>query len=460
MWAWHTKPTKVLSSSSRAPWSVVCRNTHGWRKPSLVGSFVLPPENLGINLKPTKVMPNKGKKICPHCDPYGEGIEHLGDRLDGFMSLSNKFLFPLNIIIDRNVSFFSVISKFFLNSIFNILLVIRILREVDVADDDPNMHSKSMVIIKEAHLRKIPIKIIKVFGRYTNFFSIITKGSKKFFQGAPFYELGKILEIDCDDKYKLKEILKRNNFPHAEGKSFNKAQNAILYAEKMGFPLVIKPRASSLSKHITCNIKSKNELEEAIRIVKIISPEFIVERHIEGDIYRITLVKHHFVACCLREAPNVMGDGIHTVQELIEMKNADPKRGESHQKNFALHKIYSTPLTGKLLSEQKLKFSSKLKKGQKVYLHNKVILACGADIHDRTDRMHQENIALFERVSQLCKLPLIGFDFLCQDISRPYYAQKCAIIEANSLPSIEMHHFPTSGDSQNIAKHIFDHYTA
>jgi len=452
-------PTKVLSSSSRIPWSVVCRNTYGWRKPSLVGSFVLPPEKLGINLKPTKVMPEKNKKTCPHCDPYGAGIEHFEAKLSGTMDFFGRFLAPLEKIMDKHIDFFSGVTKFVLYSYFKILLTVHILKEVDAPDDDSDISSKSLVVIREAHKRRISIKILKVFGKYTNFFSITTaSGKKKFFQGAPCYELGKILEIDADDKYKLKQILESNNLPHAEGRAFNNQKKALLYAEKLGFPLVVKPRASSLSKHITCDIRTRDRLVEAIEIVKMIGPEFVVEKFIEGEIYRVTLVEHNFVACCLREAPNVVGDGTHTIKQLIEKKNADPKRGNIDQKNFGLHKIYLTPLTDFLLAEQNLKFSNILKNGQKLYLHNKVILACGADIHDKTSEIHPENRLLFQRVSQLCKLPLIGFDFLCQDISMPYYGQRCAIIEANSLPSIEMHHFPTTGEPQNVAKHIFDHY--
>ena len=400
----------------------------------------------------------KNKKVCPYCDPYGSGIEHFAEKFDGFSSFFDRLFPPVGMLTDRFIGFLNLVSILIFNFYLRILITLHVMKEVDLAETDPEMHMKYIVIMREAKHRNIPVKIIKILGRYTSFFSIYAGGKKKFFQGAPFYEMGKILEIDCDDKYKLKQILKANNFPYAEGKSFWSQKKATLYAEKIGFPLVVKPRSSSLSRHITCNIKSKDELQEAIRIVKIISQEFVVEKHVEGDVYRITVVGNHFVACCLREAPNVIGDGTSTIKELIEIKNTHPYRGEFSSKNFGLHKIHLTPLTDRLLSEQNLKFSSKLKKNQKIYLHNKVILSCGADIHDRTGEIHPENVSLFEKVAQLCKIDLIGFDFLCQDISRPHYAQKCAIIEANSLPSIEMHHFPSTGEKQDIAKHIFDHY--
>ena len=124
-----------------------------------------------------------------------------------------------------------------------------------------------------------------------------------------------------------------------KGGCFRKAQKALFYAKELGFPLVVKPKLGSLSKHITCNIQNEADLKKAIKIVQIINPEFIVEKFIEGDVHRITLVDHKMAGCCLREAPNVIGDGMHTITELIEIKNEHPWRGETHHKNFTLHKI-------------------------------------------------------------------------------------------------------------------------
>ena len=97
-----------------------------------------------------------------------------------------------------------------------------------------------------------------------------------------------------------------------------------------------------------------------------------------------------------------------------------------------------------MLASQNLTLTSILANDRKVYLHDKVILGCGADIHDTTDTMHLDNISLFEKVGALCAEPVIGIDFIASDISRSYLEQKCAILEANSLPYIDMHHYPVT----------------
>ena len=199
-------------------------------------------------------------------------------------------------------------------------------------------------------------------------------------------------------------------------------------------------------------------MKKAIKIVQIINSEFIVEKFIEGDVYRVTLVNHEMAGCCLREAPNVVGDGMHTITRLwLKLKTSIRGAGEAHHKNFTLHKIIIDENMQFFLAKQGLAMESVLPAGTKAYLHSKIILKCGADIHDKTDEVHPDNIALFQKISRLCDTPLVGLDFICQDISRPHHQQECAVLEANSLPYIDMHHYPTTGQPRNVAGLIMDY---
>ncbi|MEK7104893.1 MAG: hypothetical protein AAB868_02535, partial [Patescibacteria group bacterium] len=90
-------------------------------------------------------------------------------------------------------------------------------------------------------------------------------------------------------------------------------------------------------------------------------------------------------------------------------------------------------------------------------LHSKIILKGGADIHDKTGEIHPDNIALFQKISRFCGAPLVGLDFICQDISRPHHRQECAVLEANSLPYIDMHHYPVTGQPRDIAGLVMDY---
>lgn len=348
--------------------------------------------------------------------------------------------------------------RIILYNLFKMLLVARVLKEADISDEDETLPNRTLVVARESAKRGITVKSFKFLGKKsTNFFSINIKNKKIIFEVLPTEDIAKISKIDFDDKDKLKKILMASNLPCAEGECFRNSKQALVYARKINFPLVVKPKLGSLSKHITCNIQNEVDLKKAIQIALIINPEFIVEKFIEGDVYRATLVGHKVAGVCMREAPNVVGDGIHTIAELIEIKNEHPLRGEAHQKNFTLHKIKTDENTLFFLKKQGLNMESVLPAGDKAYLHSKIILKCGADIHDKTDEIHPDNIALFQKISRLCDASLVGLDFICRDISLSHYQQECAVLEANSLPYIDMHHYPATGQPRNVAGFVMDY---
>lgn len=398
-------------------------------------------------------------KTCPHCEPAAGNQDHFSERIGNLFFPMKKMFLPAKRLLEK--IFPKAIPRahrIVLYNLFKALLAARVLKETDISDKDETLSNRTLVVAREAAQRRIPVKSLKFLGKEsTKFFSIIIKNKKIIFEVLPTEDIAKISKIDFDDKYELKKILKANNLPRAEGEFFRKIKPALAYGKKSGFPLVVKPRLGSLSKHITCDIHNEADLKKAIKITQIINPEFIVEKFIEGDVYRATLVGHKMAAICMREAPNVIGDGTHTITELIKIKNKHPWRGEARQKNFTLHKISVNENTKSFLAKQGLNIESIPPKGKKMYLHNKIILKCGADIHDKTGEIHLDNIALFQKISRLCDAPLIGLDFICQDISVSCHQQECAVLEANSLPYIDMHHYPATGQSRNVAELIMDY---
>jgi D-alanine-D-alanine ligase-like ATP-grasp enzyme len=397
------------------------------------------------------------KTKCIHCDPYDNYLhfkEWVEKLLFPISRLFDKFDFILRTRFPRLYSFF---NKAVLKGFFKIMVGSGILKEIDVLDNDEQVHSRTLVIARAARERGITTQALRVFGRRgTNLFSMKVNGKKIIFEGLPFMKIGYVQMLNFDDKFVLKQVLQNNGFPYPEGATYQDLKTALRYVEEIGFPLVVKPRCGSLSKHTICNIHNESALREAIRIAKMVSRDFILEKFIPGDVYRITVVDYNMIVCCLREPPNVVGDGIHSIEELVKMKNENPLRGDVHQKNFTLHKIRLTTRNVSLLASHDLTLESIPLEGSKVYLHDKLVLACGADIEDKTDDLHPDNRFMFLKLARLLNAPIVGIDFICQDILIPYYRQQCAIIEANSLPYIDMHHFPVRGQSRDVAGFIID----
>jgi len=315
---------------------------------------------------------------------------------------------------------------------------------------------RSACFIKEAKKQGVKFQAAKGSVGYTNHFCAEIGDKKIRFESLPIanhvsnYD---VFFVDC--KERTKKHLKKGGFPIAEGKSFWfwQRSRALKYGvNELGFPLVVKPRGGSVARHVTTNIKSKGELKNGIDKAVVYSPAFIIERFVENSfVYRATVVDFNYVAVVKQVPANVVGDGNSTIQELVEKKNNDKRRGESHQKEFTLYKIIIDYTTTELFAKKNYNLQTIPKMDEIVYLQKNPFLKLGGDLVEVTPEVHSDNIKLFKDIAKFFDIRLVGIDFLVPDISRSWKNQTCAVLELNSVPCIEMHHFPSSGAPQNIA---------
>lgn len=320
--------------------------------------------------------------------------------------------------------------------------------------DDFTVHDiqlRSACLIEELRKRGVTIQALRGPLGYTNHFRLEIDGKVIRFESLPIADF--VSKYDTrlvDDKEKTKLHLRKGNFQIAEGKSFwfwQKEKAVQFGLKELGFPLVVKPRGGSVGRHVTTNIQDSEKLKRAVNKAVIYSPAFIVERFIpETAVYRATVIDFNFVACVKQVPANVVGDGISTIRELIDRKNSDPNRGEPHQKAYALYKIVESEMIENRVP----------KKGEIIFLQQDPFLRLGGDLVEVTPQVHPDNLKLFLQVARFFDIRVVGIDFLAQDISHSWKEQRCAILELNSVPCIELHHFPSSGAPQNVAKAVAD----
>ncbi|MBU1033113.1 MAG: hypothetical protein ABII13_01375 [Patescibacteria group bacterium] len=392
-------------------------------------------------------MMQKKKRFCKDCalpsnHHINTWIDELTDRLIPNLSLPKK--------IDR---FFDIlIENFFIH-----------LKLVSLKDDftRSDIQLRTTCFIDEAKKRGIKFKAICGRFGYTCHMQAMVNGKIIRFDNLPTADFkSKYNPRIIDDKTLTKHHLKKRNFPIADGDTFwfwQKKKALRFGTNQLGFPLVVKPRSGSVSRHVTTDIKSGEQLKRAIDKAIIYSPTFIVEKFItNASVYRATVVDFDFVACVKQVPANVVGDGISTVRELIDKKNRDPQRGSPQQNEFTLNKITENEITAKLLSEKKHDFSTIPKTDEVVYLQKDPFLKLGGNLIEVTPEVHSDNLRLFRDIAKFFDVRVVGIDFLAQDISLSWKNQPCAIIELNNLPCIELHHFPSSGIPQNVGGAIVD----
>lgn len=323
---------------------------------------------------------------------------------------------------------------------------------------EANMNIRNLVFFKEGQKRGLEIYASKLAGRerYGNDIKFRYRGRNYYYEAIPLTMRGTSIAID--DKARVKRLLARHGIPVSEGRTFVSKRAGLAYGVKLGLPLVAKPRTGSLAQHVMVYLNSEKELSEAIDIVKQYQPSFIVEKFLEGGMHRGTVIDQKHVFIVLRDRANVVGDGTHTVRQLMEIKNADPRRAEAFDASASLHKMPFDEITAAHLATQGLNYDSILPQGKRadMYGPGKLLPDRGNDIINMTHGAHPDNVELFRRAAAILNIDLVGIDFVIPDIRRSYKNQVCGVLEANSIPYVDMHTNPSIGQPEPIVELIWD----
>jgi len=169
-------------------------------------------------------------------------------------------------------------------------------------------------------------------------------------------------------------------------------------------------------------------------------------------VHRGTVIGGKLIAVLRREPAYVIGDGVHNVRELIEIENKNPLRAGPIFHQLALDEEAIKELThwGK-------NADSIPKDKEIVTLGQKTSRAVGGGLTDMTDVVHPDNKEMLEKIGKVLNDPLIGVDFIMDDVSISWKDQpRCGVIECNSAPFIDLHHFPLVGQPHNVAAALWD----
>lgn len=255
-----------------------------------------------------------------------------------------------------------------------------------------------------------------------------------------------------DNKAILKQKLKEAGIPCADGGVAYSFKDAQRLFREIGRPVIAKPESGSRGRHTTLDIRDENELLRAFQITRQLSRGVIIEAYLKGTVHRVTLVGQEPVAIARREYPHIVGDGIHTVRELVSIENEKPYRNSVHFRKINLE--HRSPL---MLKKQELTLDDVPEKGRKVVLNDKNSRLHGTLTEDVTEAAHPENIELFRHLGDVLGDPIVGVDFMIEDMSRSWKEQPDAgVIECNSMPFIDVHHRVVSGKTINVAAYLWD----
>ncbi len=312
---------------------------------------------------------------------------------------------------------------------------------------------RAKVLWEEAIKRGIDMREFHLFGVGNDIFISKFEGEMRFFDVLPRTKDYDPAGLEwMDNKNEMKQHFIKEGIKVAAGGIARTEKQALKLFKSLDKPVIAKPNLGSRSRHTTTHISTEEEMKKAYHLVHMLSPWVMIEEELSGYVHRGTVIGGKFIAALRREPAYIIGDGIHNVKELIDIENKNPLRDNKmfHQlklDNEAIKELTHWNKTPEYIPKNK----------EIVTLGQKTSRAVGGGITDVTDIIHPDNIEMLEKIGKVLNDPLIGVDFIMDDVSVSWKDQpKSGVIECNSAPFIDLHHYPLVGRPHNVAAALWD----
>jgi cyanophycin synthetase len=265
------------------------------------------------------------------------------------------------------------------------------------------------------------------------------------------------LAVDiAGDKDVTRRLLASAGLPVPRGEIVQSEGEAVAAATRIGFPLVTKPLDGNHGRGVGLDLRTEEDVRMGFRraLPESRRGQVVVESFVTGNDYRVLVVGGRMVAVAERVPAHVVGDGTHTVSDLVEIANSDPRRGIGHEK--VLTRIRVDDAAIELLRKQGYGLDDVPSVEAFVKLVATGNMSTGGNSIDRTWEAHEENVEIAEEAARVVGLDVAGIDFLAPDITEPVREMGGAIVEVNAAPGFRMHTNPTEGEAQFVAKDVVD----
>jgi cyanophycin synthetase len=261
------------------------------------------------------------------------------------------------------------------------------------------------------------------------------------------------VENACD-KVVTKQMLEDAYVPVPKGRTIEAEHQLPDAISEVGFPFVIKPVDGNHGKGITTNICTIDEALRAFKQAKKYSSTIICEQFVTGTDFRVLVVNYRVVAAAQRFPACVTGDGEHTVKDLIESVNCDPRRSDGHAN--VLTKICIDDDTLQTLAGNGYSLTSVPPTGEMIVLKSTANISTGGIAADVTDELHPDNVLLCERIARIMGLDICGIDIMAPSLATPVCSNGGMVLEVNAGPGLRMHLEPSIGKPRNVAAPIVE----
>ncbi|MCW3789148.1 bifunctional glutamate--cysteine ligase GshA/glutathione synthetase GshB [Plebeiibacterium sediminum] len=263
--------------------------------------------------------------------------------------------------------------------------------------------------------------------------------------------------LSMENKLVTKQLLNENNISVPFGYSYDSEQEAyVSYYSFNKKPVVIKPKQTNFGKGITILKDEYSELEFQVAIQNAFSYDasIIIEEYISGKEFRFLIINDDITGILFRKPAHVIGDGKHSTDKLIELKNQNPLRGTGYRS--PLEKIKTDDETIHILKNQGRSLEYIPELNETVYLRYNSNISTGGDSFDYTDKIHDSYKQIALKAAQSIGTKITGLDMIIKDYTLQATECNYSIIELNYNPAIHIHCYPYAGKNRMAQTKVLD----
>lgn len=313
----------------------------------------------------------------------------------------------------------------------------------------------TVMLLKAAVKRGI---VVDILDRDDNFIRLKKESKTEYVQQATKTSVDPyIAPLIMENKEVTKLILRENGINVPMGIKVKTIEEAFEYCHRFdGRDIVVKPNSTNFGlgviilKEMQCETNYRVALETAFKHDDAV----LIEEFISGKEYRFLIIGDEVVAILHRIPANVVGDGIHTFEELVAEKNKNPLRGTGYVKPLEKIKLEYPEID--FLKAQKKTIDDVPSKGETVFLRENSNISTGGDSIDFTDDIMDAYKTIAVQAAKTVGAMICGVDMIIQDISRKPDVQNYSIIELNFNPALHIHNYPYVGKNRHVEEKVLD----
>ena len=212
----------------------------------------------------------------------------------------------------------------------------------------------------------------------------------------------------ASDKSLTNRLLDSAGLPVPRSQVVTTENDAVVAAARLGFPCVVKPLDGNHGRGVNLDLRSEEAVRKAFHaaLPESRSGDLVVETYVAGNDYRCLVIGGKVAAIAERVPASVTADGEHTIRELVEIANQDPRRGIGHEK--VLTRIRLDAAAEEIVRAQGLSLDDRPPADTWIKLALTGNMSTGGTSIDRTIEAHPDNVEIAETAAGIVGLDVAG----------------------------------------------------